>query len=63
MMMNLCDSYMSVCSLLLLSCVHSLGLGLDLGNSLDRRDGANAHALIQSYTNRRAAENKPTAHT
>ena len=43
---NLCDSCMSVRALLLFSCVHSLGLGLDLGNSLDRREGENARALI-----------------
>ena len=42
---NLCDSCMRVLTLLLLSCVHSLGLGLDLGNSLDRR-GENACVLI-----------------
>ena len=29
------DSCMSVCMLLLLACVHSLGLGVDLGNSLE----------------------------
>ena len=39
--------YMSVHVLLLLSCVHSLGLGLDLENSLDRREGENACALIR----------------
>ena len=33
---NLCNSCISVCALLLLSCMHSLGLGLDLGISLDR---------------------------
>ena len=43
---NLCNSCMSVRALLLLSCVHTLGLGLDLGNSLDRREGDNARALI-----------------
>ena len=43
---NLCDSCKSVHVLLLLSCVHSLGLGLDLGNSLDQREGENARALI-----------------
>ena len=32
-------------ALSLLSCVHSLGLGLDLGNSLDQR-GESAHTLI-----------------
>ena len=44
---NLCDSCMSVRALLLFSCVHSLGLGLDLGYrySLDRR-GEKARALI-----------------
>ena len=34
---------MCVHALLLLSCVHSLGLGLNLGNSLDWREGENAH--------------------
>ena len=29
---NLCNSCISVCTLLLLSCVHSLGLELDLGS-------------------------------
>ena len=33
---------MSVHALSLLSCVHLLGLGLDLGNSLDRRESAHA---------------------
>ena len=42
---NLCGSCMSVRTLLLLSCVHSLELGLDLGNSLNQR-GENARALI-----------------
>ena len=32
---NLYDSCMSVRMLLLLACVHSLGLGVDLGNSLE----------------------------
>ena len=40
---NLCNSCISVRTLLLLSCVHSLGLGLDLGNSLDRRERMRAH--------------------
>ena len=30
---------MSVCALLLLSCMHSLELGLDLGNRLDQKEG------------------------
>ena len=45
---------MSVRALLLLSCMHSLGLGLGLGNSLDRRDGENACAFthkLQSCEN------------
>ena len=42
---NLCDSFMSVRTLLLFSCVHSLRLGLDLGNSLDRRERENARVL------------------
>ena len=33
---------MCVHVLLLFSCVHSLGLGLDLGNSLDQREEENA---------------------
>ena len=37
---------MSVRAFLLLSSVHSLGLGLDLGNSLDRREGVSVRALI-----------------
>ena len=37
---------MSVSALLLLSCMHSLGLGLDLGNSLDRRERTSAHTRI-----------------
>ena len=40
---------MSVCTLLLLLCVHSLELGLDLGNSLDRREEENACTLA-AYT-------------
>ena len=32
---NLYDSCMSMRMLLLLACVHSLGLGVDLGNSLE----------------------------
>ena len=43
---NLCDLRMSVCTLLVISCVHSLGLGLDLGNSLNWIEGADARALI-----------------
>ena len=46
---NLCKSCMSVRALLLLSSMHSLqslGLGLDLGNSLDRRERTLAHAGI-----------------
>ena len=43
---NLYNSCMSVHTLLLLSWVHSLGLGLDLENSLDRREGESACALI-----------------
>ena len=43
---DLCDLCMSVHALLLLSCMHSLGLGLDLGNSLDRREGDSARAFI-----------------
>ena len=43
---NLCNSRMSVRALLLLSCVHSLRLGLDLGNSLDPREGDNTRVLI-----------------
>ena len=35
---NLCNLCMNVRTLSLLSCVHSLGLGLDLGNSLNRRE-------------------------
>ena len=37
---------MSTHVLLLLLCVHSLGLGVDLGNSLDRREGESTRALI-----------------
>ena len=37
---------MSMRVLSLLSYVHFLGLGLDLGNSLDRKEGESAHALI-----------------
>ena len=43
---NLCDPCMSVHALLLLSCVHSLELGLDLENSLDRWEGERALAFI-----------------
>ena len=44
---NLCDLCMSMCVLLLLSCVHSLGLGLDLVNSVDRREeNTRAHTPI-----------------
>ena len=46
---NLCDSCTSLRMLLLFSCVHSLGLGLD------RREGENAHALIHK---RRGAKKK-----
>ena len=42
---NLCNSCMSVRALLLLSCVHSLGLGLVIGNSLDRTEEENARAF------------------
>ena len=37
---------MSLRALSLLSCVHSFRLGLDLGNSLDWREGKSARALI-----------------
>ena len=37
---------MSVRALLLLSCMHSLGLGLDLGNNLDWRELTCAHTRI-----------------
>ena len=37
---------MSVRMLLLLSCMRLLGWGLDLGKSLDYREGESAHALI-----------------
>ena len=53
---NLCNSCMSVRALLLLMCA-LIRVGVDLGNSLDRREGEN------SYTNCRATENKATAHT
>ena len=36
---------MSMHALLLLSCMHSLRFGLDLGSSLDRREGENARVL------------------
>ena len=35
-----------VCAVSLLSCVHSLGLGLDLGNSLDWKKRTHAHARV-----------------
>ena len=38
---------MSVRALLLLSCMHSLGLGLDLENSLDQKEGERTHAHTQ----------------
>ena len=50
---NLCDSCMSVCVLLLLSRMHSLGLGLDLGNSLHQREESAC-----SYTSRRASKKR-----
>ena len=37
---------MSAHVLPLFSCVHSLGLGLDLGNRLDRRERESARALV-----------------
>ena len=37
---------MSMHALLLFSCMHSLGLGLDRGNSLDRREGMRAYTRI-----------------
>ena len=40
------DLCLSVCTLLLLACVHSLGLELDLGNSLDWRERESTRALI-----------------
>ena len=43
---NLCDSCISVRALLLLLCVHTLGLGLDLGNSLDWRERTHAYTQI-----------------
>ena len=43
---NLCDSCVNVHMLLLLSCVYSQGLGLDLGNSLDQREGESTNMLI-----------------
>ena len=52
---NLCNSCISVSALLLLSCMHSLGLRLDLGNSLDQRGES-------SYTTSRASEKKRIAH-
>ena len=39
-------AYISAFVLSLFSCVHSLGLGLDFGNSFDQREGESAHALI-----------------
>ena len=38
---------MSMQALLLLSCVHLLGLGLDLGNSLYQIEGEGTHAHTQ----------------
>ena len=58
---NHCNLCMSVCALSLLSYIHFLGLGLDLGNSLDRREGESARALIhesQSFQKKNA-----TAHS
>ena len=48
---NLCDSCISMRMLLLILCVPSLGLGLDLANSLDHREGehARAHSRAQSF--------------
>ena len=43
---NLCALCLSMHVLLLLSCVHTLVLGLDLGNSLDQREGESTQALI-----------------
>ena len=37
---------MSVHALLLLSCMHTLGLGLDLGNRLDQRERTRAHTRL-----------------
>ena len=57
---NLCDLCMSLHVLLLLSWVHLLGLGLDLGNSLDPREGESAHALIRASQSFR--KKKVTSH-
>ena len=43
---NFCGLCMSVRALLLLSCMIALGLELDLGNSLDRKEEC-THAHIQ----------------
>ena len=51
---------MSVRTLLLLSCMHLLGLGLDLGNSLDHREGETTRMLIHESQNFRK---KVTTHT
>ena len=58
---NLCDSCMSVHALLLLSSMHTLGLGLDLGNSLDRRERNSARMLIhKSQSFRKKKVTAPT---
>ena len=60
---NLCDMCMIVHMLSLLSCVHSLGLGLDLGNSLNWREGESARMLIhesQSFEKKRRLIMYPT---
>ena len=45
-------------ALLMLSCMHSLGLGLDLGNSLLLRSGEKERVHTSSYMGRRASEKK-----
>ena len=47
---------MSVRMLLLLSCMHSLGLGLDLGHSLDLQIGEKEKVHVRSYMSCRASE-------
>ena len=42
----------------LFSCVHSVGLGQELGNNLDRREGESARTLKHRYTSCRASEKK-----
>ena len=58
---NLCDlcTGMSVFVLSFFSCMHSFGLGLDLGNSSDRREGE----CTRAYMSHRTSVKKATTQT